>query len=61
MQAFGLYGGVGIQLAVSIGLGAFGGKWGDEKLSTDPWLMILGVILGTSAGFYNLVRLLNKK
>lgn len=61
IQAVGLYGGVGIQFAVSVALGAFGGSWLDKKLATDPWVMILGVILGAAAGFYNLVRLLNKK
>ncbi len=58
---FGLYSTVGIQLVISVVLGLYAGTWGDKKLGTDPWLMILGIVLGAAAGFYNLVRLISKK
>lgn len=58
---FGLYSTVGIQLVISVVLGLYAGTWGDKKLGTDPWLMILGIVLGTAAGFYNLVRIVSRK
>lgn len=59
MYAFGVYSGVGMQLVISVVVGIFAGQWLDEKLGTGPWLMIIGLLLGTVAGFYNLIRILN--
>jgi F0F1-type ATP synthase assembly protein I len=61
LYTFGIYSTVGIQLVISVVLGSYAGSWGDKKLGTDPWLMILGIVLGTAAGFYNLFRLVSKK
>jgi F0F1-type ATP synthase assembly protein I len=32
------------------------GWWLDEKLGTSPWLLLVGIFLGASGGFYSLVR-----
>lgn len=32
------------------------GHWADGKLGTDPWLALLGIILGSIAGFRSLLR-----
>ena len=48
--------GVGFQFAGSIVLFLFIGQWLDDRLGTEPWLLILGVFLGASAGFYSLYR-----
>jgi ATP synthase protein I len=61
IRAYGLYGGVGIQLGVAITGMTMLGKYIDEKLDTMPWFLIVGVILGTAGGFYNLFRLLKKE
>jgi ATP synthase protein I len=45
---------VGIELALSIVLGMLGGRWLDSKLSTEPWLGLLGLLLGAIAGFRSL-------
>lgn len=40
-------------------VGFFGGEWADERFGTDPYLKILGIVLGfASAGreIYRLVR-----
>lgn len=58
---FGLYTGVGMQLAISVVGGLLGGKVVDEKLDTSPLFILLGLSLGTAAGFYNLVRILNRQ
>jgi ATP synthase protein I len=51
---------VGIELALSIVIGLLGGRWLDGKLGTGPWLMILGLILGSTAGFRSLIRTARK-
>ncbi|MEX2572257.1 MAG: AtpZ/AtpI family protein [Gemmatimonadota bacterium] len=48
--------GIGIQFAGSIILFLFAGKWLDERLGTEPWLLLLGVFVGAAAGFYSLYR-----
>ena len=42
--------GAGTQLAISVAVMFFLGRWADEKLHTAPWLLIGGVILGLGAG-----------
>ena len=48
--------GVGLQFAASILLFFFLGRWLDGKLGTDPWLLIVGVLVGLSAGFWSMYR-----
>jgi ATP synthase protein I len=48
--------GVGLQFAGSIALFLFVGMWLDRRLGTDPWLMIVGVFVGGSAGFWSMYR-----
>jgi F0F1-type ATP synthase assembly protein I len=47
---------VGIELALSTVIGLLGGRWLDSKLHTDPWLMLVGLVLGVVAGFRSLIR-----
>ena len=32
------------------------GWWIDRRLSTDPWIMILGMLLGSALAFVSLLR-----
>jgi ATP synthase protein I len=48
------YAGLGLQFALSIVLFLFVGKWLDAKLGTSPWLLVAGVFLGATAGFYSI-------
>jgi F0F1-type ATP synthase assembly protein I len=50
------YAGLGLQFALAIVLFLFVGKWLDEKLGTSPWLLVAGVFLGATAGFYSIYR-----
>lgn len=59
--AFGIYGAVGFQLAISVVAGLFAGEWADGKLGTEPWLTLVGLLIGSVAGFYNLIRIMNWK
>jgi ATP synthase protein I len=52
----GAYAGLGLQFALAIILFLFIGKWLDEKLGTSPWLLIVGVFLGATAGFLSIYR-----
>ena len=47
---------VGIEFAVSTLIGLLGGRWVDGKLGSEPWLMIVGLLLGVTAGFRGLYR-----
>ncbi len=51
---------IGLVLAISVALGAVGGWWLDNYLGTDPWLTIVGLVLGSAAGFYELIREVNR-
>ncbi len=49
------------QYGASIVLCTLGGYWLDNWLNTGNWLMIIGVLFGSIAGFVNLLRGLNYK
>lgn len=53
-------GAVGIELVVATTIGFLGGHWLDGKLGTDPWLGLLGLLLGVAAGFWNLIVTVRK-
>jgi ATP synthase protein I len=48
--------GVGLQFAGAIVLFLFVGRWLDERLGTEPWLLLTGVMVGAVAGFISLYR-----
>lgn len=48
---------IGLQFAISIAVGAFAGNWLDKKFDTAPWLLLVGVLFGSAAGFRDLYRL----
>ncbi len=50
--------GLGIQFVVAILLCLYAGQWLDRRLGTGPWLLVLGVFVGASAGFYAMYRAL---
>jgi ATP synthase protein I len=56
LRSVGLLFGSGMQLAISVALMFFLGRWADEKLQTAPWLLIAGVLFGVGAGLYNFIR-----
>ncbi len=52
------YGSLGIEMLVAILIGTLAGFWLDGRFHTRPWLMLLGFLLGATAGFRSLLRLL---
>lgn len=55
------YANIGIEMMVSVLIGALGGYGLDYLFHTKPWLMIAGFILGSIAGFVSLFRLLQQE
>ena len=55
------YAGLGIQLAVSLVVFVFIGRWADEKLGTGGILTVVFAFLGCGGTMYSLIRSLNRK
>jgi ATP synthase protein I len=51
---------VGLELGFSVILGLFIGQYLDGLLGTEPWLLLLFLLLGAAAGFRRLYRLLKE-
>jgi len=47
---------VGLEFSISVLLGLLGGRWIDGKLGSEPWVMVLGLALGVTAGLRSLIR-----
>ena len=58
LKAIGPYLGIGLELAVTILIFLFAGRYLDNRWDTTPWLMIAGAALGFAIGFYGLFRTL---
>jgi len=50
------YSGVGLEMAGAMAGFALAGYWIDGKFGTNPWGILVGVVLGLVGGLYNLVR-----
>lgn len=48
--------GGGFQFAGAIILFLFVGRWLDSRFGTEPWLLLIGVLVGAVAGFASLYR-----
>ncbi|MEW6275942.1 MAG: AtpZ/AtpI family protein [Bacillota bacterium] len=55
-RAFALASTISFQIAVPVVLGVFGGRYLDDRLGTQPWLMITGLFLGLAAGVAGVIR-----
>ena len=56
MQAAGPYLTLGLQLAITVVLFFFLGKYADDYFSTKPWLTIIGALFGCIGGLINFIR-----
>ena len=56
----GPYMGLGIEFAVTIILCFVAGRWADGKLDTSPYLALVGLFLGMTVAFINLMRTVNR-
>jgi F0F1-type ATP synthase assembly protein I len=46
----------GLELGIAVGLGALGGRWLDGKLGSEPWMLLVGLVIGLIAGFRGVLR-----
>jgi F0F1-type ATP synthase assembly protein I len=48
-------------LTAGLVLGGLGGLWLDEKLGTDPWLLLTGLLAGFVVGMAEVARVAFKR
>ena len=48
---------IGIFFGVAISIGYFGGHWLDGRYHTQPYLSILGLLIGAASAFRELIRI----
>jgi ATP synthase protein I len=46
----------GLELGIAVGIGALFGRWLDGKLGTEPWMLLVFLVIGLIAGFRGLLR-----
>lgn len=60
LQQVGLLAVIPALLLVAPGIGYLAGKWADDKFGTDPYLVILGIVLGFGAAGVEIYKLAKK-
>jgi ATP synthase protein I len=60
-KSYARMGSAATEVAVATVLGILGGQWLDKKLSTGPYLTLLGLLLGVVAGMRSLIRAARKE
>ena len=48
--------GLGLEIGIGAALGAVAGSWIDRKWNSAPWGVLIGTLLGLSAGVYLLIK-----
>jgi ATP synthase protein I len=46
----------GLELGISVGIGALFGAWLDGEFGTEPWMLLVFMLVGVIAGFRGLLR-----
>ena len=46
----------GLELGIAVAIGALFGRWLDGRLGTEPWMLLVFLIVGLIAGFRGLLR-----
>ena len=59
-RVLGVVGGFGFLMAATILLGYYVGHFLDQRFGTDPWLMILFLLVGVAFGFIQFFRMTRK-
>lgn len=58
LQALALTTTIGMELAISVFLGYYGGQYLDQKMATGPWFMLAGVLTGLAVGIVGVYKTL---
>lgn len=51
---------IGMEIAMTVTLGFFGGRWLDNKFDTQPWFLVAGILLGLGTGIVGIVQTLER-
>ncbi len=57
---WGKFAGIGLEVAVGVGLGYFVGAYVDKHAGSGPWGAVIGAMLGLAAGTWLLIKETNK-
>jgi F0F1-type ATP synthase assembly protein I len=57
LRDYARYSGLGIQMAISLGLPIYGGWWLDERYASSPWGILGGIVFGLVSIFSLLYKL----
>lgn len=57
VQAYAKYSGIGLQMAVSLGVPMYAGWWLDDRYGWSPWALLAGILLGMVSVFSMLFKL----
>lgn len=60
LMAFGKYGSLGFQIVVTTVLGGYLGQFLDEKLDTEPFFLVGGILIFFVAGLWPAYRMLKQ-
>ena len=61
IRTVGKYMDLGLTFVVAAVGGAGVGYWLDSRLGTKPWLLLVGALLGITAGFYHFFSVVLRK
>jgi len=50
----------GLELGIAVALGTLGGHWLDGRFGTEPWLLLVGLVIGLIAGFRGVLRAVDR-
>ena len=57
-QALALTTTIGMELAITVVLGYYGGKYLDARFATGPWFLLAGVLIGLTVGVAGVLKTL---
>ncbi|AEG61896.1 AtpZ/AtpI family protein [Desulforamulus ruminis] len=58
LRALAMASSISVEMAATTVIGFMIGRWADGKFHTDPWLMLLGLVLGMAGGMWGVIRIL---
>lgn len=58
LKFYGLYGSAGVQFAASVAIGIAIGYYLDGRTELTPLFTIIGLVVGSVSGFYNLMKII---
>lgn len=61
LKAFSMVGTLGINMAATVAVGLFLGRWIDSLLDSRPWATVAGIIIGMFAGLWSAFKIILKK